>query len=300
MNILSNPLYRGMIIAGLALLLLLIGYVAVFQPKQNEIDVSERQLESLRAQLADLKRVAAQKPQYLALTRQIQQRLTGVELTADTRSYIPTYLKQIEDLAKRDGLTVTAVTPVLATPSPTPSGGAAASPNPNAVASAVPVLGAAANAARGASANAYAANDVGAVTSGTTQTGPSAAPGQNPPAFGVQSSPVPAPIVNNPRLNAITYVEQSFTQVPVNMEMEGTFADFERFLRDLNKFPKLIGVGNATINATNQSAVGVTQKLKIVLPLSAYRLGPTAFSVRTRNGLVGPPHPAATPAQGGQ
>ena len=78
-------------------------------------------------------------------------------------------------------------------------------------------------------------------------------------------------------------MSQSFEQVPINMELSGTYTDLQKFLRDINKFPKLLGVGSVTITSSH-SPVGETPKLHIVLPIVAYRLSP--------NG----PAPAATPA----
>ena len=90
----------------------------------------------------------------------------------------------------------------------------------------------------------------------------------------------------SPRVNAIVYLNQSFQQVPINMEFSGNYTDLQKFLRDLNRFPKLIGVGNVTLTST-RADVGVTPKLHIVLPIVAYRLSP------------GGPPPQATPAPAG-
>jgi len=121
-------------------LLLVMAYFLVFQPKQNQIKASEIQVEYQQQQLAQLQQVASQKPLYLALTKQIQSRLKGVELTADPRGYVPTYLKQIEALAKRDGLAVLSVAP-QPTPAPSPSASPGATPNPSSVQNA-PIIGA--------------------------------------------------------------------------------------------------------------------------------------------------------------
>jgi len=75
----------------------------------------------------------------------------------------------------------------------------------------------------------------------------------------------------SPQINAQVYLSQSFEQVPLNMEMSGTYTDLQRFLRDLNKFPKLLGVGSVTLTSTAKN-VGETPKLHIVLPITAYRL----------------------------
>ncbi len=74
-------------------------------------------------------------------------------------------------------------------------------------------------------------------------------------------------------MNAKVYLSQSFETVPINMELSGTYTDLQKFLRDLNKFPKLIGVGSVTLTSTH-GAVGETPKLHIVLPIAAYRLSP--------------------------
>jgi Tfp pilus assembly protein PilO len=58
------------------------------------------------------------------------------------------------------------------------------------------------------------------------------------------------------------------------MSLDGRFENFGRFLRDLAKFQKLIGVGDVTLSG-NESAAGGS-RLKITLPITAYRLSPNA------------------------
>src|ERR1700688_244372 len=91
------------------------------------------------------------------------------------------------------------------------------------------------------------------------------------------------------RENAIVYVNQSFQQVPVNMELVGSFTQLQQFLRDLNKFPKLIGVSSVTLNPTSVAGAGETPSLHITLPITAYRL--TA-------GQPLPPAPVVVPPAG--
>lgn len=272
-----SALTRNLLVAAVVVVIGLVAYFSVIQPKLNQVAQSEAQLDSLKQEFADLKRVADQKPLYLALTRQIQQRLTGVELTADPRAYVPTYLKQIEDLAKRDGLTVTSVVPAPQ-PSPSPSASPGATPNPQSVQNA-PLIGApikaAARVAGAENANTQTANQVAEATGATPLPGAGVAPptAAAPAAKGSPTQGGAAP--PSARESAIAYVNQSFTQVPINMELEGTFAQFERFLRDLNKFPKLLGVGNVTMTPV-EARVGVTPTLRITLPIVAYRLSPGA------------------------
>jgi Tfp pilus assembly protein PilO len=100
------------------------------------------------------------------------------------------------------------------------------------------------------------------------------------------------PIASAPssaRENAIAYLNQSFTQVPINMELSGTYAQLETFLTDLNKFPKLIGVGNVTLSPATHAGVGETPTLTITLPIVAYRLSPT-------QGTLPPPAPPGSGA----
>jgi Tfp pilus assembly protein PilO len=68
------------------------------------------------------------------------------------------------------------------------------------------------------------------------------------------------------------YVNESFQQVPVNMELIGTYTQLQQFLRDLNRFPKLIGVSSVTLSPSSATLVGDTPELHITLPITAYRL----------------------------
>jgi Tfp pilus assembly protein PilO len=288
MNFQLTPLNRNLIIAAIIVVIGFVAYFSMYQPKHNELVSDQTRLAQLQQNYTDLKRVADQKPQYLALEQQIQTRLSGVELTADNRAYIPSYLKQIEDLAKRDGLTVTSVVPQ---PLPTPSGAPAAAAPANAAGTSAAenlpgvghVLTSAANAAGGASMRAAQTNNTAAATgeagpNGQTQNGTPAPSAGGTVAATSGSMTVPANGKPGPaatttaRQNAIIYVNQSFQQVPVNMELAGTFTQLQQFLRDLNKFPKLIGVGSVTLNPALQTPVGLTPTLHIVLPITAYRL----------------------------
>jgi len=283
-----SPFYRNLIIAAIVLVIAFVGYYSMYQPKHNELVADKSKLASLQQNYADLKRVADQKPQYLALESQIRTRLAGVELTAYNRSYIPSYLKQIEDLAKRDGLTVTAVVPQ---PLPTPAGAVApapVAPGPGAISKIAPIA-AAANAASGASGQAAQTSQTAAATGEAGAQGQPANGAPAPAASGaVANANPPASTMPSARENAKAYVNQSFQQVPVNMELAGTFTQLQQFLRDLNKFPKLIGVSSVTLNPTSAGIAGVTPTLQITLPITAYRL--TA-------GQPVPP-PAAVPAPG--
>src|SRR6516165_5330257 len=111
MNQPESNLNRILIVVGVLLLVLIGAWFLEIQPRTAQVAQSRAVLEDLQATAKSLQTVANQKPLYLALIRQVQSRLTGVELTADPRVYIPSFLKQIEDLAKRDGLVVTAVVP---------------------------------------------------------------------------------------------------------------------------------------------------------------------------------------------
>ncbi|MDQ6780942.1 MAG: type 4a pilus biogenesis protein PilO [Candidatus Eremiobacteraeota bacterium] len=276
MNQQPNRVNRILVVAGVLVLVMIIAYFSLIQGKLNQVAASRAQLASLQTQYDDLKRVADQKPLYLSLIRQVQSRLNGVELTADPRAYIPSYLKQIEDLAKRDGLIVTSVVPA---PAPTPSG--SPTPGPGASPSSVtniPVIG---QPLKQAGKALNASNAVTAQTNNVSaQTNPVANAGATPvpvPSGGVAPSSAVASAnahPNSPRANAIVYLNQSFSQVPVNMELSGNYAQLQKFLRDLNRFPKLIGVGNVTITA-QEHVVGETPKLHIVLPITAYRLSPS-------------------------
>ncbi len=79
------------------------------------------------------------------------------------------------------------------------------------------------------------------------------------------------------------------------MEFEGRYEQFETFLRDLSKFPKLLGVGDVTLVPLNTVAgVGVSPPLKITMPVTAYRLSPNAAQA------PGPVTPVASPRPGGK
>jgi Tfp pilus assembly protein PilO len=287
MNQQQNNTNRWLIVLAVLAVVFIGAYFMIIQPKLQQVQASQAQLSGLQSQYAALKQVADQKPIYLNLIRQVQSRLTGVELTADPRAYIPSYLKQIEDLATHDGLVVTAVVPQ---PLPTPSGSPTPGPVPTGASALqnAPIIGhplAQAGHALGAS-NAQAQSE-----NAQMPQQPQAAPMSGAtPIPGASGGPVPAVKANatmSPRVNAIVYLNQSFQQVPINMELSGTYVDLQKFLRDLNKFPKLIGVGNVTLTSEH-SAVGETPKLHIVLPIVAYRL------------TAGNPQPQPTPAAGGQ
>jgi Tfp pilus assembly protein PilO len=273
MNFQLTPLNRNLIIAAVVLVIAFVGYFSMYQPKHNELVADQTKLAQLQQNYADLKRVADQKPQYLALEQQIRSRLAGVELTADNRAYIPSYLKQIEDLAKRDGLTVTAVVPQ---PLPTPSGAPAAAPvapgaGPASLTKIGPI-GAAVNAAGGASMQAAKTSETAAAVG---QAGPQGQPQNGTPAPGTIPGTMAKPVTSatpSARQNAIVYVNESFQQVPVNMELIGTFTQLQQFLRDLNRFPKLIGVSSVTLSPSSTALAGDTPLLHITLPITAYRL----------------------------
>jgi len=288
MNQQPNRINRILIVAAVLILVGVASYFFLIQGKLNQVAQSKAQLDSLQAQYADLKRVADQKPLYLSLIRQVQSRLSGVELTADARAYVPSYLKQIEDLAKRDGLVVTSVVPQAA---PTPSGSATPAPVATGASAVqnIPVIGQplkqAGRALNASNTQTAATNNVAAATGATP------IPGYTPmpvPSGGV--APNAAKVIGknptSPRANAIVYLNQSFDKVPINMELAGTYSQLQKFLRDLNKFPKLIGVGTVTMQS-QQKTVGETPTLHIVLPIMAYRLSPSV------------PAPAATPPPAG-
>ena len=286
MTFLSSPLNRALLIAALIVVIGLVAFFFGIQPVQNQFNAAQQRLAQDQQTYSDLKRVADEKPQYLALTKQIQTRLQGVELTADPRVYIPSYLKQIEDLAKKDGLQVTAVTPQAA---PAPSPGASATPGPiatvNPTISAVAPINSARAAAGSSNAQTATTNGVATATGATPIPGSNPPPGTQPATTGTGKVGASAP--SSARENAIAYLNQSFTQVPINMELAGTYSQIETFLRDLNKFPKLIGVGNVTLAPSAHSGVGETPTLTITLPIVAYRLSPT-------QGTVPPPAPPGT------
>lgn len=278
---------RLLIVVGVLALVALGAYFMVVQPKLQQVAQSRAQLDNLQSQYNDLKRVADQKPLYLALIRQVQSRLTGVELTADPRAYVPSYLKQIEDLAKRDGLVVTAVVPqATATPAAGTSPAPAAVPTVNpAIQGAVGVSAVSKAAGARNAANSAAQNENSQMAQGAAPVaGASPVPGASP----APGTPVRAAATTSPRVNAQVYLSQSFEQVPINMELSGTYTDLQKFLRDLNKFPKLLGLGSVTLTSQHV-AVGETPKLHIVLPIVAYRLSPN-----------GPPPAPQPPGTGGQ
>jgi len=277
MNIQLSTFNRIIIVAGLFLIIALIGYFFIVQPKMTQVKVTQAEITDLQAQYAELKRVADQKPLYLAFEKAIRARLTGVEVTAVPKTYIPSYLKQIENLAKSEGLDVVSVSPAATAPpapgaSPTPP--ASITRPPSAIQNLVPT-------------GVTHAAGVEANRSLEASPKPGAAPGANVRTPGV-------PQVSGPptaREAAISYLNQSFTQVPVNMELAGRYDQFEKFLRDLSKFPKLIGVGDVTLSS-NSIDVGVRPRLKIVVPVTAYRLSP--------NAPPGPATPAARRPGGAQ
>lgn len=270
MTFLASPLNRILLLVALFAIIGLLAYFSIVQPTVQQYNLSQARLTQDIQTYNDLKRVADQKPVYMALTKQIQSRLGNVELTADPRVYIPSYLKQIENLAKQDGLQVTAVTPQAV---PAPSPGASTAPSgAQQAASAIPAIGAAARAAGASNAQTGTTNAAAQAPGATPAPGPGG-PAQSP-APGV-SGAVAAPGSPSARANAIAYLNQSFTQVPINMELAGTYTQLEKFLRDLNKFPKLIGVGNLSMTPGANQGVGQTPTLTVVLPIVAYRLSPS-------------------------
>jgi Tfp pilus assembly protein PilO len=284
MNIQLSTFNRIIIVGGLFIIIALLGWFFVVQPKRQQEAVTRAEISDLQAQYDELKRVADQKPLYLAYTQAIRARLTGVEVTAQPKTYIPSYMKQIEDLATRDGLNVVSVAPAA---TPVPSPGPSATPAgsitrpPAAISNLVP---GGLNRAAGVEAARTLANQ--GVLETTGPAGP-AHPGATPGPGKPQGLPAGGTQPSTPRAAALAYLNQSFTQVPVSMELDGRYDQFEKFLRDLAKFPKLIGVGDVTLSTTAQS-VGVSPRLKIVVPITAYRLSPNA-----------PPGPVATPAPPG-
>jgi Tfp pilus assembly protein PilO len=283
MTFLSNPLNRIIVIAAIFVLILAFAFFSVVQPTLQQYKQSEDRLSQDITTYNDLKRVADQKPEYVALTKQIQSRLAHVELSADPRVYIPSYLKQIENLAKQDGLQVTAVTPQAA-PAPSPGASAAPASGPQAAANAIPGVNAAARAAGASNAQTGVTNGVAEATGATPVPGPGhPAPSPGPNAPGKAGAPAPS----SARANALAYLNQSFTAVPISMELAGTYAQLEKFLRDLNTFPKLIGVGLLTLTPGSHQTVGETPTLTIILPITAYRLSPSSAGAL--------PAPVATP-----
>ncbi len=289
MTFLSSPLNRALIIGAIVIIIGLLAFFMVVQPLTQQYDASNARLQQDITTYDDLKRVADQKPVYIALEHQIETRLNGVETTADPRVYIPSYLKQIENLAKQDGLDVTAVTPQAA---PAPSPGASGAPAPIQTVSphvtGIAPISSASRVAGEANAQAQTTNGVAQATGATPIPGSAPAAGAPGTAAGTAAAGgrvPPGAASSTARANAIAYLNNSFTQVPINMEMSGTYAQLEKFLRDLNKFPKLIGVGNLTLSPNQNTGVGETPTLTIVLPIVAYRLSPSAG-----------PAPAASPA----
>ena len=280
MTFLSSPLNRIIVLAALFAIIFAFAFFSVVQPTLQQYKQSQDRLQQDVTTYNDLKRVADQKPLYLALTKQIESRLAGVEQSADPRVYIPSYLKQIENLAKQDGLQVTAVTP-QAVPAPSPGASAAPASGPQAAANAIPGINAAARAAGASNAQTGVTNGVAAATGATPIPGPGK-PGASP-------APGAAGQVGTPsaRANALAYLSNSFTQVPINMELSGTYAQLETFLRHLNTFKKLVGVGNLTLTPGGHQAVGETPTLTIVMPIIAYRLSPSTTGAQ--------PVPAPTP-----
>jgi len=296
MTFLASPLNRALLLAAVIVIVAISAYFLVVQGMVQQYQASQARLAQDNQSYDDLKRVADQKPVYIALTKQIQSRLSGVELTADPRVYIPSYLKQIENLAKQDGLQVTSVTPQAA---PAPSPGASTAPSASGAqqaASAIPAINSASRALG-------AENAQSQVTSGVAQTtgNGTPAPGAAAPAGSRAGAPAGpagsgAAAAGSPsaRANAIAYLNQSFTSVPINMELSGTYSQLEKFLRDLNKFPKLIGVDNLSMTPGANQGVGETPTLTVVLPITAYRLSPSAAGAPAV-----PPAPAGAPGNGG-
>ena len=280
MNFLSSPVNRAIVIGAIAVVIGLFFYFADVQGTLTQYQQSTARLQQDETTYNSLKAVADQKPQYLALTKQIQVQLASVKITADPRAYIPSYLKQIEDLAKTDGLQVTSVTPQAApTPTPGPSSAPAvngAAPVPGAIANTGPTQ--AATRALGAeSAQSAVTQGVAQQTGGAPANASGAASaGGATMTRGGTAVPTSAGAPGSARANAIAYLNQSFEQVPINMELSGTYTQFEKFLHDLNKFPKLIGVGNVTMTPGANSSVGETPTLNIILPIVAYRLSPSS------------------------
>lgn len=291
MNIQLSVFNRILIVGGIFVVIALLGFFFVFQPKKQQESVTRAQIADLQQQYDELKRVADQKPLYLALTDQIRSRLKGVEVTADPRTYIPSYLKQIESLAAQDNLLILNVTPA-ATPGPTP--GPSATPAgvvrpPNLPG---PLAAPAGNIANGLGAgNAQSAQ--GTQPGSSVQGAPG--PGGASPVPGGPAGVNPGGVQpGTPRAAAIAYLNQSFTQVPISMNMVGRYEAFERFLRDLAKFQKLIGVGDVTLAGTSEAAAH--SRVRITLPITAYRLSPNAPPA----GPLVVPTPTPKPTPGGK
>ncbi|HZV80183.1 MAG TPA: type 4a pilus biogenesis protein PilO [Candidatus Binatus sp.] len=260
-----STLNRVLIVGGLFLIIALLGFFFVVQPRKQQESVTRGEIADLQAQYDNLKRVADQKPLYLAFTEQVRKRLKGVEVTADPRLYIPSYLKQVEDLAGRDGLIVTNVTP-QATPSPSPAPSGAPSPGPVHPPNLPGPIGQPFNQIAKGVGPQNGANQTAQATTGTPR------PGATPVAGASPGPGQPQVQISPERAAALAYLNQSFSQVPVNMEFDGRYASLERFLRDLAKFQKLIGVGDMTIQSGGNGDVGVSPHLKITLPIIAYEL----------------------------
>ena len=107
------------------------------------------------------------------------------------------------------------------------------------------------------------------------EAGPQGQPQNGTPAPGTVPGTTTKPVTAatpSARQNAIVYVNESFQQVPVNMELIGTYTQLQQFLRDLNRFPKLIGVSSVTLSPSASALAGDTPLLHITLPITAYRL----------------------------
>jgi Tfp pilus assembly protein PilO len=286
MNIQLSALNRILILGGIFVIISLLAFFFVFQPKRQQENLTRAQIADLQQRYDQLKKIADQKPLYLALTDQIRQRLKGVEVTADPRTYIPSYLKQIEDLAAQDGLLVTSVAPqATAPPSPSPSASPGASVR-------TPNLPGPISAPAGHITNALGAQNAQSAQNGESGQPSPAAPGAAAPAQGGPPGTNPAGVQpGTPRAAALAYLNQSFTQVPIAMSLDGRYESFVRFLRDLNKFQKLIGVGDVTLASGGGEAAAA--RLKITLPITAYRLSPNAPPSGPL--VTGTPAPKPTP-----
>jgi Tfp pilus assembly protein PilO len=298
MNLLASPVNRAILIGLIAVVIGLFSYFSVVQPALTQYAQSNDRLQQDITTYNNLKAVADQKPTYIALTKQIQVELKNVIVTADPRVYIPSYLKQIEALAKQDGLQITSVTP-QATPSPAPG----ASPAPGSAAvpqsvSGIPAINSAKTALGAEGAQSQVTQNVAATTGGTAATPVPGQVGTSASGISRQGGPGVTGASNTARANAIAYLNQDFSQVPINMELSGTYQQLEKFLRDLNGFQKLIGVGNLTMTPATHQDVGETPTLNIILPIVAYRLSPS-YGGSTGPGVPGPASPVGAGGNGG-